>query len=78
MKQKSKYVYHSHITEKKFREIIKCFVIDIFSRIGCKVHKSQQEYDKQMLNEDDISDYLKRKMNIGSNSVEHIGFTTDR
>ena len=29
MKQKNKYVYHSHITEKKFREIIKCFVIDI-------------------------------------------------
>ena len=29
MKQKNKYVYHSHISEKKFREIIKCFALDI-------------------------------------------------
>ena len=29
MKQKNKYVYRSHISEKKFREIIKCFVLDI-------------------------------------------------
>lgn len=29
MKQKNKYVYHSHISEKKFREIIKCFVFYI-------------------------------------------------
>ncbi len=29
MKQKNKYVYRSHISEKKFREIVKCFVLDI-------------------------------------------------
>lgn len=29
MKQKNKYAFHSHISEKKFREIIKCFSLDI-------------------------------------------------